>query len=159
MENPILKTTITVEFAHGETAIAADVLNLIAAARAGASVSPSAGVQEAKNSPEPAPEPEPKRPSRPRSTSSRSRRSEPAPEPEHQEENQDDSRDNKPEGARNDTVTHDDIRDLMSEVIEADDENRAKVLKQLGKIGAKSVGTIKDEDLPGFYEFLQTLKD
>lgn len=157
MENPILKTTITVEFAHGETAIAADVLNLIAAARAGAPVSPSAGVQEAKNSPEPAPEP--KRPSRPRSTSSRSRRSEPAPEPEHQEENQDDSRDNKPEGARNDTVTHDDIRDLMSEVIEADDENRAKVLKQLGKIGAKSVGTIKDEDLPGFYEFLQTLKD
>ncbi|EXZ98237.1 hypothetical protein M087_4215 [Bacteroides fragilis str. S23 R14] len=159
MENPILKTTITVEFAHGETAIAADVLNLIAAARAGAPVSPSAGVQEAKNSPEPAPEPEPKRPSRPRSTSSRSRRSEPAPEPEHQEENQDDSRDNKTECTRNDTVTHDDIRDLMSEVIEADDENRAKVLKQLGKIGAKSVGTIKDEDLPGFYEFLQTLKD
>lgn len=56
-------------------------------------------------------------------------------------------------------VTHDDIRDLMAEVIEADDDNRSKVLKQLAKIGAKSVGTIKDEDLDDFFEFLQSLKN
>lgn len=60
---------------------------------------------------------------------------------------------------RNTDVTHDDVRDLMAEVIEADEDNRPKVLKQLNKIGAKSVGTIKDEDLADFFGFLQSLKD
>lgn len=63
------------------------------------------------------------------------------------------------QGNRQDEVTHDDIRDLMAEVIDADDANRAKVLKQLTKIGAKSVGTIRDEDVAEFFEFLQTLKE
>ena len=56
-------------------------------------------------------------------------------------------------------VTHDDIRDLMSEVIGYDEDNRRAALKQLAKIGAKSVGRIKDEDLDDFFEFLQSLKD
>lgn len=64
-----------------------------------------------------------------------------------------------PRAERPGSVTHDDIRDLMANVIEADEDNRPKVLKQLGKIGAKSVGTIKDEDLADFFEFLQSLKE
>lgn len=62
-------------------------------------------------------------------------------------------------GNRQDNVTHDDIRDLMADVIDADETNRSKVLKQLSKIGAKSVGTIKDEDVADFFEFLQSLKE
>lgn len=56
-------------------------------------------------------------------------------------------------------VTHDDIRDLMVGVIEADEDVKPKILKQLSKIGAKSVGTIKDEHVADFFEFLQSLKD
>lgn len=62
-------------------------------------------------------------------------------------------------GNRQDSVTHDDVRDLMADVIEEDDANRIKVLKQLNKIGAKSVGMIKDDDLVDFFEFLQSLKE
>ncbi len=54
--------------------------------------------------------------------------------------------------------THDDIRDLMAEVIGADDANRQAVLKKLTSIGARSVGAIKEEDVEGFYRFLETLK-
>ena len=75
-------------------------------------------------------------------------------EPEPKADADDDARDERSSG-----VTHDDIRDLMAEVIDADEDNRPKVLKQLSKIGAKSVGTIKDEDVADFFGFLQSLKD
>lgn len=77
---------------------------------------------------------------------------------EHRIEALEEERGPEPTGRSTD-VTHDDVRDIMAEVIEADEDNRPKVLKQLNKIGAKSVGTIKDEDIADFFDFLHSLKD
>ncbi len=157
MEKQILKTVLTVEFAADEMQIAANAMQLIAAARKG-TLAVTGDDPEPKDEKDPEPE-KPTRSRRSRRTTdeapaTRSRRSEPEPEPEAEEN------DARPErGGRSTDVTHDDIRDLMAEVIEYDDSNRSKVLKQLTKIGAKSVGTIKDEDVADFFEFLQTLKD
>jgi hypothetical protein len=60
-------------------------------------------------------------------------------------------------GNRSNEITRDDIRNLLSEVIENEESNRMKVLKRLGEIGAKSVSTIKDEDIIDFFEFLKSL--
>lgn len=168
MEKRDLKTTVTVEFTGDETPLAIEVLNLIAAARKGANTSALAAAPAE-------PDDEPEKPARSRSTRSRkpadettsraSRRSEPEPEPDDDEPETGNDPDDEPESRNERTerterkVTHDDVRDLMMDVIAGDDENRAKVLKHLTKLGAKSVGAINEADLPEFFDFLQSLKD
>jgi hypothetical protein len=63
-----------------------------------------------------------------------------------------------PKNRQDDDITHDDIRELIATVLEEDENNRQKILKQLTKVGAKSIGAIKEDDLTDFYEFLHSLK-
>jgi hypothetical protein len=174
MENQILKTVVTVEFAADETGIAAAALSLIANARKGAKSENEAQtnhkpepdpepVRSHDREPEPArsrdrePEPEPK-PARSRRRGSRNAAPEPEPEPEAGKDTGPEPENDEPGRYQND-VTHDDVRELMAGVIELEDGNRSKILKQLNRIGAKSVGAIKDEDLSDFFDFLQALKN
>ena len=55
-------------------------------------------------------------------------------------------------------ITHGDIRDLMGEVIEIDEDVKRAILDEMNRIGTKCVGTIKDEHLADFYDFLQSLR-
>ena len=55
-------------------------------------------------------------------------------------------------------VTLGDICDLTAEVTKADADNRLKILKRLGEIGAKSITMLKDEHFADFFEFLRSLR-
>ena len=55
--------------------------------------------------------------------------------------------------------THDDIRDLMPEVMERDEDNRPEVLRRMEELGANRISEIAPEDVADFYEFLRSLKD
>lgn len=66
----------------------------------------------------------------------------------------DEEKPNKKRGA----LTHDDVRDLMAEVIESDETLKGKIAKELKAFNARSVGTLAEDDLPEFFDFLKGLK-
>lgn len=161
MENT-LKTTITIEFAASEVQTAAEILAHVAAARKIAGYTercPSAPAAQADDA-EPAPE-RPTRGRKPRAAKAVESTVEPEIEPQPVDDPGDlPSDDTEPTPAENKSgVTHDDIREVMVGVIDADDSNRERVLAKLKAVGAKSVGTIPDDELGGFYEFLVGLKN
>ena len=102
--------------------------------------------------------PEPEKPTRTRRSRRSAEPAQQAPEPEPKP-----AEDNAPaQGvqAQNSGITLDDVRDLLAEVIEADEENnRPKVMKRLKDMGAKSVSSIPSEEVDGFYDFLQSLRN